>query len=328
VKFCGIRRAASDWRRGDSVARMVFMAFVRKIDKLTGSPAPPPRDRRVVDNRVFLIALDELYRTFMKRHEAGELLACTRETAQVLGVAPAETPIEGYYSESEELTEYFRLMLALQREPRSREAELVGRPAFQRLRAVAESPLFGSPTGGSNLLNAGMDPLSIAMDRTFPQWTVASLTAAAYDVASASDDYSLVALAALAGDSVVLAALRETVVLYAIAMSGAIQDAKPEYVWQVDPEIQRRAEKFINAFTALFDDRFPRPAPDNAETYWKQCQLWKIEGRCVRIGYDDRTTPTRHYHWAIDSTTTGELAVREFWSNQIWTTQMYRDKQA
>ena len=36
-------------------------------------------DQRIVDNRVFLLGLDELYRETMKTHERNELLRCAKE---------------------------------------------------------------------------------------------------------------------------------------------------------------------------------------------------------------------------------------------------------
>jgi len=59
----------------------------------------------VVDNRVFLLGLDKLYRDAMKRHERGELLACARRVAAPLHETPADVPVEGYYAEDEQLTE-------------------------------------------------------------------------------------------------------------------------------------------------------------------------------------------------------------------------------
>src|SRR4051794_3800522 len=98
-------------------------------------------ERRVVDNRVFLLGLDDLYRDAMKRHERDELLRCARETAAVLEVPPADVPIEGYYNEDEALTEYFRLMRALQEVPGLRSVEVRDLAAFKRLREITEAPL-------------------------------------------------------------------------------------------------------------------------------------------------------------------------------------------
>lgn len=61
---------------------------------------PGTVDEHVVDNRVFLLGLDQLYRERVKRHESTELLTCARAVAARLNVAPAAVPIEGYYTET------------------------------------------------------------------------------------------------------------------------------------------------------------------------------------------------------------------------------------
>ncbi len=101
------------------------------------------QERHVVDNRVFLLGLDALYRSAMKRNEGFELLRCAREVAWTLHVKPADVPVEGYYAEDERLTEYFRLLRALQEEPNSRVAAVERLPAYQRLYEVTSSPLYG-----------------------------------------------------------------------------------------------------------------------------------------------------------------------------------------
>lgn len=53
------------------------------------------KERRIVDNRTFLLGLDKLYRDAMKRHERGELLHCARRVAVALQVAPAAGPVAG-----------------------------------------------------------------------------------------------------------------------------------------------------------------------------------------------------------------------------------------
>ena len=286
-------------------------------------------DRRIVDNRVFLLGLDEWYREAMKRHEREELLRCARETAAALSIAPADVPIEGYYSEDAELTAYFRLMRALQDVPTDRASDVAGLAGFQRLRRVAESPIFGPPPlEGTSLLSAGKDALSVALDDTFPEWTVANLTAAAYErAAGSSSDFSLVALAALSRDPVVLTALRESVVLYALAVGGSSMRVAPEYVWAVDEVIRERAGRFVETFNDLFGEHLPRPVPENAEAFWNVSGEWKVIGRCVRIGFDDSRRPIRHYHWAIDRDVENRAAVTEFWDTDIWTTARYRAEQ-
>ena len=53
----------------------------------------------VVDDRVFLLGLDYLYREAVKKFERSELLSCARRISKTLDVEPADVPIEGYYTE-------------------------------------------------------------------------------------------------------------------------------------------------------------------------------------------------------------------------------------
>jgi hypothetical protein len=284
-------------------------------------------ERRVVNNRVFLLGLDELYRWSMKRHERDELLHSALETANALSIVPANVPIEGYYSEDKQLTMYFRLMRALQQVPKARESELANVGGFWRLKQVTESPIFGLPCHGRFLLSVGEDVLSVALKHTFPEWTVDNLAREAHRCATESTDFSLVALAALTGDPVVLTALRESVVLYELDVGAPPSWGEPEYVWQVDEIIQKRAAQFVESFNALFDEHLPLPGPENAKKFWMDSSEYNVIDRCVRIGFDDRNLPIRHYHWALDRDAKYGLIVNEFWDTEIWTTARYRQKQ-
>jgi hypothetical protein len=282
-------------------------------------------ERRVVDNRVFLLGLDKLYRDAMKRHEGGELLMCARRVAEALRVAPADVPIEGYYAEDERLTEYFRLVRALQEVLEGERSSVDSLSEFQRLLDVTSAPLYGRPQYKGKLLPTGRDALSQALYDTFPNWTVASLTAAAYNRALEFDEISLVGLAARIKDAVVLTAVRESVVLYAEVVAGAaFNSPRPKYVWEVDKDLARQARRFIDTFNTLFGERLPPPDPSQAELYWHAYDDNKILGRCVRIGYDDSILPIRHYHWAIYRAADGGFAVHEFWNHELWTTTRYR----
>ena len=282
------------------------------------------KDLRIVTNQVFLLGLDELYRTAMKSHESSELLECARNVASTLSVGPMDVPIEGYYTESPELTEYFQLVRSLQDQPKDRETELADSESYSRLIAVTSSPLFGIRTPSDSLLPSGTDPLTVALSDTFPNWNIETLTNAAYAIATRSDDFSLVALAALSKDPVVLTALRESVVLYAMALAGAAW-SEPEYVWEVDLEIEKRSKRFVETFNQLFNKSIPIPSSDNTEIFWNAYDYSKIIGRCVRIGFDDSVTPVKHYHWAVDRTETYEHKTTDFWDHEIWTTQRYRE---
>jgi hypothetical protein len=280
-------------------------------------------ERHVVDNRVFLLGLDHFYREAMKPHERDELLRCAQQTAAALQVKPADVPIEGYYTEDALLTEYFRLMRALQQVDGGAAPQVSRLKAYQRLVEVASAPLYGRPVDNGKLLPAGRDALSQALLDTFPEWTVAGLTEAAYRAALEADDFSLVGLAARAKDAAVLAALRESVVLYAEVMVGGMP-AKVEYEWAVDPALARQAGRFIAAFKSLFGETLPAAEPHNAGRYWSAHHDNSIPGRCVRLGVDDSTRPVRHYHWGICRSVENTMTVQAFWKPDVWTTERYR----
>lgn len=277
----------------------------------------------MVDDRVFLLGLDEFYRSAMKGHERGELLDAARAVAAELGVGPAGVPVEGYYHEDERLTEYFLLMRALGAVEDRRIAEVEPLAGYRRLVEVTSAPLYGEPQWEGKLLPTGRDALSRALEDLWPSWTIALLTEAARSAAVGHDDFSLVGLAARAGDPVVLAALRESVVLYAqVVVAAAARPPKYEYVWDVRPELTGAAQRFIDTFNALFGEDLPAAEPDHAKQYWFARQRNEIVGRCARLGTDD-ATPPNHYHWAIERS---GAAVEEFWDTEVWTTHRYRSE--
>ena len=284
-----------------------------------------PTENRIVDDRTFLLGLDELHRDAMKGHERDELLHCARVVSAALGASPADVPVEGYYSEDDTLTEYFRLIRALKEFDDDARPMVENLQEFMRLREVMAAPLYGRPRVTRKLLPLGMDPLSEALEDTFPEWTVERVTSAAQIRAAATGDFCLVGLAALSQDSVVLAALRESAVLYAFAVAGCAPDPiEIVYTWRVDPEITKRARQFVATFNNLFNETLPLPGPEHAEQYWSASQNSFIVGRCVRLGWDDTAEPIRHYHWAIVYKDDRSVGVHDFWSPEIWTTERFR----
>ncbi|MEM7015200.1 MAG: hypothetical protein AAF585_27395 [Verrucomicrobiota bacterium] len=288
---------------------------------------------RVVDNRVFLLALDEMYRNSMKHHERTELLKCAREVGNSLSLKPRKVPVEGYYSEEPALAEYFKWMRTFQSAPESLAKQVHRKKSFQRLLEVSESGLFGNPANTDFLLPTGKDPFGVVLESTRPEyWDVESLTSSAHSVILQSDDFSLASLAALARDSVALAALRESTVLYSRKLAWASKrKVRPEfqYVWKVSKVVEHRAQKFVQAFNRLFrSKKLPIPSAAKASVYWKAYKgEFQIRGRCANIGYDDLTRPTQYYHWAIHSRNDdGQLFVYDFWEPEVWTTKRYREE--
>jgi hypothetical protein len=285
----------------------------------------PAVEYRVVHDRDLVLALDWLYRDRMIDLERTRLLDCARSVARALGIAEAPVPVEGYYAELPELTEYFRLMRALQDLGQSYESRVRGLAEFEFLRALATSGLYG-PTEPGYLLPRGRDPLWHALDRTVPdEWRVSHLVTLAHSLALAAEDFSLVALAARAGDPVALTAVRESVVLYA-GTPLSREPVRIEYQWRVDDQLARIANRFIDTLNEFVLDPLPQARAENAERFFTASRARRVGGRCVMIGIDIRGPSPRYYHWAITGESDSNLRVDEFWAQDVWTTTRYRDE--
>jgi hypothetical protein len=141
------------------------------------------------------------------------------------------------------------------------------------------------------------------------------------------DDFSLAGLAARIKDPVLLAATRESSVLYGFLAILGFEDPAPprvEYIWRVDEDLALQGKRFVQAFNALFGNGLPLPCPAEAGEYWHAYDDNDILGRCARLGLNDSTYPTQHYHWAIYCDSADKFAVQEFWSPEVWTTQRYK----
>jgi hypothetical protein len=192
-----------------------------------------PAHEAVINNRVFVIGLDSLYRDAMKQFEADKLWPCAQQVAERLHVEPAEVPIEGYYGETPTLKSYFKTMRALQEIEQRRAPAVKGLHEFDFIINLLESGLFGEAVYKNKLLPIGRDPLSKALHKNAGiSWSIPTLLESAYQFATAANDFSLVGLAARTHDPVVVTALRESVVLYAKVGHFGIED-EPEYLWRV-----------------------------------------------------------------------------------------------
>jgi hypothetical protein len=280
-----------------------------------------PTEERIVDDRLFLLGLDELSRTGIKPHERTELLVAAREIASTLGLAPADMPLEGYYSQDDQLREYFKLMRTLQKVDASARPRVASLRDFQRLSQVVASPLFGEAGFGGMLFPVARDALTRAVD-SVGKWSVAELIEMARRIVAESDDYSLVGLACLTRDPVLVTALRETLVVYAAAATMGV-GVLPVYTWRVSPEVETRAARFVATFNALFAEEIPEPTAENADYFGAAAfKVGDIVGRCVRVGQSQ--SPVKYYHWAIFSGADKLLGVHEFWHDELWTTERYR----
>jgi tRNA(His) 5'-end guanylyltransferase len=149
-----------------------------------------------------------------------------------------------------------------------------------------------------------------------------------WDFSRPCDDYSLVGLASILMDGVCMTAVRETVVLYAEAVLTS-DELFPEnvYEWNVSEEFAVRTNRLIEEYNRLFRTNLPAAKADNAERFFEEYSENRVDGRCVRIGTDIISSPTRYYHWSIDRARDGSLSAGSFWSEEIWTTERYRESQ-
>jgi hypothetical protein len=280
----------------------------------------------IVDNRTLILALDYLYRENMKKFETEKLLDKSRQLIKMLSLSVLDIPIEGYYHESEELKEYFLNVRTLQQCPLKRKNEVENVDAYQFLSKVTTSEIYGK--GKSNgFLPQRLDPLFYALQNIpVNRWTVESITSEAQSVSIDSDDISLVGIAASINDSVVLAALRESVALYgAIAAGCATIPPRIVYKWDVDSDLQYKVNRFIKIFNELSSSNIKEANPEHVEYFYEAFEDNEIVGRCIYIGYDDTKTPVEKYHWAIKYEA-GKAIVDDFWSEELWTTERYQDE--
>ena len=289
---------------------------------------PNPNHDVIIDDRVFLIGLDCLYRDQMKWFEADKLLPCAEKMAQVLAVQPADIPIEGYYTESHKLRQYFQTMRALQEVNVDKQTAVNGLFEFEFIMKILTSGLYGEPVHNDKLLPGGRDPLSRALkQRAGMTWNIPTLMKTAYEYAADHDDFSLVSLAVRTRDPVVVTALRESVVLYAeMGYFGIKEEPQFRYIWRVSPEIAETASRFIQTFNQLTSGELPLANARNAEIFLKAFTENQILGRCVRLGDSGGGQPP-YYHWAIYTTNWHNpqaLQVEDFWNEKIVTTETYR----
>lgn len=287
-----------------------------------------PAEEVVINDRVFVIGLDYLYRKAMKLFETQKLLPYAEKVAQRLLIQPAEVPSEGHYTESPALKTYFKTMRALQEVKKSQGAVVKDLPEFQFIIRVLESGLFGEPIYEEKLLPVGRDPLSKALRaQAGKAWNIPILIESAYQFAAGTNDFSLVSLAARSHDPVTVTALRESVVLYAeVASFGIVEEPQYRYLWRVSREIGEAGNAFIRAFYEITGHQLPTASPENAGVFAKAFSDNEIVGRCVRIGDSGAGQPP-YYHWAIYMTNWKDpntLQVEDFWHPEVITTEKYR----
>lgn len=273
-----------------------------------------------VDDRLFVIGLAELYRQAMQDHEETTLLPLAEAACKALALAPATGPVEGYYGESVALARYFRLVRALQQAEMPTAVPEAARDALTRLHKVHSSPAMGRVEASDRVLPRTASPFGEAL-RTLADWSVDALSRQARQLVEAGDA-GLLAVAASTGDPVALCVARETAALAADVELAEEDATEPDFVWAVSEPVAAVAGRFVAALARSTGIRLPEPVSASAHLFGQAAAAADLDGRCILVG-EQSGNPYPFYHWYIARSGDRDT-VRDFWSNQVWTTESLR----
>jgi len=273
----------------------------------------------IVGDRLFVVGLSELFRHNVKIYEATTLLPLAETACKACGLSPAPVPVEGYYSESQELSRFFRLIRALQIAELRPASPGSAHESIQRLRNVFYSPAMGRAEENGRVLPRNSSPFGEAL-RTTEDWSIEGLSLRAQRLVR-DDDAGLVAVASATGDPVAICVARESVALTAEVEMMAEPDV-PRFKWAVSPQVAEIAGRFISVLAQATGLVLPEAVPSSAAIYGQAARDADLIGRCILVGkLPGLTYPL--YHWYIKATK-GEPTVKDFWSTALWTTQNLR----
>ncbi len=309
----------------------------------------------VIDDIQYFRALESEVRDGMKSFEIS-LLPVAEQAVKDSGFSVGTYPVEGYYHEKPELTQYFNCIRTLQGNYTTTIT-----PAIQHLHNVYTHPIFGLKQGMRTAINQTdvyypqlnpvtispvVDPVTVATQRLapphkLPDWTTESIIQEAEKIPKG---ICLVGLALLVDelhkekgkyDPVATCAARETTVLSAMKWIN-ITSVGPETKidWRVSPKVEAYGKEVVNGYNDLITEysmmvkrsqgsksaqRIVRQmTPKNVESVLKHAPDMR---RCVNLCADDRVG---FYHWAIQEKN-GRYHVVDFYAPQIVTTKEYQN---
>lgn len=272
----------------------------------------------IVGDRLFVVGLCELFRQEMKVYEATTLLPLAETACRAFGLSPAPVPVEGYYSESQELSRFFRLVRALQVTELRSASPGSAHESVRRLRGVFYSPAMGRAEENGRVLPRNSSPFGEAL-RTTADWSVEGLSLRSQRLVR-DDDAGLVAVASATGDAVAICVARESVALTAEVELAEVET--PRFTWAVSPRVAEIAGRFVSALAEVTGLVLPAARPSSAGIYGQAARDADLINRCILVGErPDVAYPL--YHWYIEASK-GEPRVKDFWSTALWTTHSLR----
>jgi len=306
-----------------------------------------------VDDLVFFQIVDKQIRDAMQEVET-EMLPTAKQALTDTKIPLREFPIEGYYGNKPELTEYFNHLKSLQ----TKYSETIT-DSVQRLHDFYSHEAFGlqqavitainqenvwNPMSPPAVISPRVDPLTIAISYTLPAATSSSDVYRDLTIANISrwlegvePGKGLVGLGAVVDriatkktgvyDPIATTLARETTVLSAATMMSI--GPPPGYL--VSPEVEEQGNKVIDAYNSLFEE-FGFDARIENVTGKNAMRLNEDLPDMVRVVRIHSTNfpgqDPQFYHWGIKeefNQKTGDIdhKVIDFWRNQVVTTDMY-----
>ncbi|HUT29098.1 MAG TPA: hypothetical protein VMX13_04830 [Sedimentisphaerales bacterium] len=269
----------------------------------------------VVDDRAFVVGLSELFRREMKTYEVATLLPLAETVCGALDLSPAMVPVEGYYSESDALERFFRLIRALQRAELRPVSPGPAKQGIQRLREVFTSPAMGRAEDSDRVLPRTSSPFGQAL-RMMADWSIDSISRQAQRLVR-DDDAGLVAVASASGDPIAICVARESMALLAEVELAELET--PRFSWAVSEHVAEIAGRFVSSLADTTGIILPSAQRAFSQVYGQAAMDADLVGRCILVG-ERSGTPHPFYHWYIDSSVEKPV-VRDFWSTGIWTTK-------
>ncbi len=272
----------------------------------------------VVDDRTFVVGLSELFRQKMKAYEVATLLPLAETACKALDLSPAMVPVEGYYSESDELERFFRLIRALQYAEMREVSPGSAANAIHQLREAFTSPAMGRVEESDRVLPRTSSAFGEAL-RILANWSINGLSRQAQQLVR-DDDAGLVAVAAATGDPIAMCVARESVAVIADVELAEVES--PQFIWVASEHVVRVAGRFVTALAETTGIMLPEPEATSSHLYGQAAKEAELVGRCILIG-ERSGSPYPNYHWYIDAQN-GEFTVKDFWSSALWTTVYLR----
>jgi len=296
----------------------------------------------IVDNTQYFRAVESEVRSYMKKFET-DLLMVAEQAVKDAGFEVTEYPKEGYYNETVELGRYFDCLRTLQENFSDKVT-----PSIRKLHDVYTHPIFGLKQGVPTAINPTdvmypdvpqatispvADPVTIASEKTGPDWTINKIMHA---IERDNLGVCLISLAIKVDEKdnkkndsynpLATCIVCEATILSRMKFGYKCAPSQFEVDWQVTSDIESYGNKVIEGYSNLMTTygspslEMPLVTPRNVSLLLDDAPEME---RCVNLNIIDiPPRPKEFYHWAIRRKNEGYRVV-DFFSPKIITTQEF-----